>query len=174
MIQVLNNKKIFRLSMAMTLVMFTIVMFFANPAIDGNNGLSIIALQLAFDKAAGVEIINSWGPSGITNFNRLIVTDYMYAISYSIFFASLLSLLIANQKLDNRYHHRWVVYFALMAGLMDCLENTLELYFINFPGTYSDTLFSLHSLIASVKWSALPIVLTYIVVLKLKKGDSQA
>ena len=173
MIEIFNNKKILMISMIMTLVMFFIVMFFTDPAIDGSNGLSVIALQLAFHKSAAIEIINGWGPSGIEHFNQWIFTDYIYAMSYSVFFASLLSLLIANKGVRDNLRYTWVVYFALAAGLLDCTENTMELYFLRSPSTYPDMLFSLHSFVASAKWSALPVVITYIVVLTVKKGNSE-
>lgn len=171
MIRILNKKAIFITSMLMTLLMFCIVMFLANPAIDGKNGLSIIALQLSFDKETGIEIVNGWGGSGIERFNQWIFTDYLYALSYSIFFASWLSILILKKGVENTFRYRWVVYFALTVGLLDWVENTMELYFLSSPTTYSDILFSLHSLIASVKWSALPLVLTYLILLIIKKSN---
>ena len=171
MIEIFNNKKILMISMIMTLVMFFIVMFFTDPAIDGRNGLSVIALQLTFHKSAAIEIINGWGPSGIEHFNQWIFTDYIYAMSYSVFFASLLSMLITKKGVSDNSRYTWIVYLALVTGLLDWTENSMELCFLRSPSTYHDTLFALHSFVAGVKWLTLPVVIIYIVVLTIKKSN---
>ena len=48
------------------------------------------------------------------------------------------------------------------------IENTLELLFINNPIEFSNTLFFIHSIIASLKWMALPIIVTFIIKLSLQ------
>lgn len=164
----LNNKIVLIGSMVMTLIMLIIVVVFASPLIDQHNGFSVIALQLSFEKQAGLNIINSWGASGIEHFKQWIFADYIYALSYSIFFASLLSFLILKKGVSNKFNYTWVMYVALFAGLMDWVENTLEIFFINSPQHFPDSLFFMHSVIAVLKWLAVAIVVTYIVVLLMK------
>jgi hypothetical protein len=155
--------------------MFAIVMFYANPLIDGGNGSGLLKLQLAFDKEAGIAIINSWGTSGVDHFNQWIFTDYIYALSYAVFFASLLSILIMKKGKEKLLVYRFVVYLACVAGLLDWVENTMELFFVNNSSGFSSALFFLHSIIATVKWAALPIAVAYIVVLlaNANKPDGQ-
>jgi Na+/citrate or Na+/malate symporter len=145
--------------------MFAIVMFYANPLIDGGNGSGLIKLQLAYDKEAGIEIINSWGASGIDHFNQWIFTDYIYAFSYAVFFASLLSILIMKKGKEEFLVYRFGVYLAFVAGLLDWIENTMELFFVNNYSGFPSALFFLHSIVATVKWAALPVAVAYIVVL---------
>jgi len=167
MLNILSKKRVIILSTVITLVMFTVVMFIVNPSIDGKNGMGVLALQLAFDKEVGIETINSWTQTGIDYFNRYIFTDYIYALSYSIFFSSLLSVLILKKSKQNLSKYKFIIYLPFLAGLFDWIENTLELLFINNPIEFSNILFFIHSIIASLKWIALPIILTFIIKLSL-------
>jgi len=173
MLKKLNNIKVVMVSGILTAAMFVVVMFLVNPMIDGKDGFEVILLQLAFDKEAGVNILNSWGDSGVSNFNRYIFTDYLYAVSYSIFFASLLSMLIFSAKKEKSIKYTWIVYLAFFAGLCDWFENTVELFFIKNMMEFPSTLFFMHSTVSALKWMALPVVIVYIVVL-LGKMDSIA
>jgi hypothetical protein len=170
MLNFLSDKRVLFGSLALTLIMFSIVMFWVNPAIDGGNGVSIIRLQLAFDKEAGQRILNSWTVSGLSHFNQWIFTDYLYAFAYATFFASLLSWLVLKKGVEGVGVYRFSVYLAFIAGLLDWTENTIELLFINHPAMVSNSLFFTHSIVSVAKWSAIPIAITYIVVL-LRKDD---
>jgi hypothetical protein len=168
MLNILSKKSIIVISTIMTLVMFTVVMFIINPSIDGKNGIDVLSLQLAFNKEVAIEIINSWSKSGIENFNKFIFTDYIYALSYSIFFSSILSVLILKKSIQNILKYKLIIYLPFIAGLFDWIENTLELLFINNPIEFSNTLFFIHSIIASLKWISLPIIVTFIIKLSLQ------
>ena len=168
MLNILSNKSVIVISTLVTLIMFTVVMFIVNPSIDGKNGMGVIELQLSLNKEVGIEIINSWTQSGIENFNQLIFTDYIYALAYSIFFASILSVLILKKSKQNILKYKLIVYLPFIAGLFDWIENTLELSFINNPIEFSNILFFIHSIIASLKWIALPIIVTFIIKLSLQ------
>ena len=173
MLNILSKKSVIIISTVMTLIMFTVVMFIVNPSIDGKNGMDVIALQLSFDKEVGIKIINSWTQSGIKNFNQFIFTDYIYALCYSIFFASLLSMLILRAKQENNFKYTWIIYLSFFAGLCDWIENTFELVFIKDMLEFSNSLFFIHSVISTLKWLALPIIVIYIVIL-VRQADSNA
>jgi hypothetical protein len=172
MLHALNSKTVLIGSLILMSIMFVIVMFFVNPSIDGSNGISVIKLQLSFDKEAGIEIINSWGQSGIEQFKQWIFTDYIYAFAYSVFFASLLSFLILKKGKEIFLVYKSVVYIAFLAGIFDWVENTIELFFVNNPSDLSNTVFFLHSIVSIMKWAAIPIAVAYIVVLLTKKNKS--
>jgi len=166
----LGRTTVLKISLISTLVMFTVVMFIANPMIDGKGGLGVVNIQLTFDKTIAQTIVESWGADGIANFNRLIFTDYLYALSYSFFFASLLAWLILKTKRHNDKRYVWSIYLAFIAGACDWIENTMELFFINNIQTFPNALYILHSTIALIKWLTLPIALGYIVVLLFKSA----
>ena len=172
MFQILSKKTILIGSFIFMLIMFSLVVFIVNPLIDGKNGMEVVLLQLSFQKVTGLEIVNSWGETGILNFNKWIFTDYLYALSYSIFLGSLLSWLIIKKGKEKHFSYTWVVYFVFSAGLLDCIENSIEIFFINNPSGCSSLFFFLHSIIASIKWCAVPIVAAYIGVLLLQKNKT--
>jgi hypothetical protein len=61
MLQALSKTTVLASSLVLMSIMFVIVMFYVNPAIDGGDGSGVLELQLSFEKNAGIEIINEWG-----------------------------------------------------------------------------------------------------------------
>jgi len=172
-LEILGKKNHLILSLLFMMVMFVFTMYVVNPAIDGQNGSGILALQLAFDKELGLEIISSWGAEGIDAYNRWYFVDYLYAVSYSVFLASLLSFLIFRKNKENSSAAKTIPLIALAAGACDWLENTLEFIFIQNPATFSSHLFFFHSIVAVVKWIAVLIVVISIIYLLIRpaQGD---
>ncbi|MDX9786991.1 MAG: hypothetical protein RBT11_09455 [Desulfobacterales bacterium] len=173
MLERIGKKKIFIIATVAVVLMFAI-MLFVNPLIDGQDGSSVLELQLSFEKERGVEIINSWGPFGHSRFNKFIVFDYLYAAAYAFFFAVTLSLLILKHDLGGKAFYRGLVYLSLMGGGLDWIENTMEIPFVNNPPGYPGILFFLHSIVAAVKWAivgfaALAIFLLMIKTIKVRK-----
>lgn len=165
MLIVLGNKNVLLSSLLFLSIMFVIVMFYVNPSIDGVDGSGVLELQLSLHKNDGIEIIDRWGESGIENFKFWIFTDYIYAFAYSLFLASLVSFIVIKKGKEQYPIHKWIVYLAFYAGLLDCIENTMELFFINDPYNFSSLLFFLHSIFAIVKWLAITVVVAHIVIL---------
>ena len=163
MLEVLSKKRVFIVFGILTFVLFFAVMFFVNPYIDGNDGMSVIALQVAFDKSLGIDILNTWGRSGIERYKKFIIFDYLYALSYSVFFSSLIARLIVKKSPKKWKNYGFVLSLPFIAGLSDWVENSLEISFLNDISGFNDKLFTIHSFIASLKWMILPIVLWLIV-----------
>ncbi len=159
----LANKKVVIISMITTLIMAYIVMVVFDPMVDGKDGLSVIALQLAFEKSKGIQIVSSWD---IEAFNKGIVLDYLYALSYMVFFASLVAWLEKKRDISPSLFP----YIALSAGVFDWIENSLELWFLHDVEAFSSTLFFIHSIFSTLKWLALPIVIWRIVMLFKARG----
>lgn len=122
-----------------------------NPRITGQPGKGMIELQLAFEKSKGLEIISRWGSDGIIAFNQLIFVDYLYPVAYSIFFASLYAYQAVQKKSISPIDEK-IIYLPFIAGFLDWIENTMELFFVNSPQTFSNELFFTHSIIALIKW----------------------
>ena len=162
----LANKKSVILLAILTAFMAFVVMGIVNPMIDGKDGLSVIALQLSFDKAAAKEIVSTWD---IEAFREWIFTDYIYALSYVLFFASLLLWLGKEKHVDVK---RFVA-IALFAGMSDWVENSIELWFLQDMDHFSSTLFFIHSVLSTLKWLALPVVLWKIVKLVKLRGYNE-
>lgn len=172
MLQALSKTAVLASSLVLMSIMFVIVMFFVNPSIDGGNGSGVLELQLSFEKSRGIEIIYGWGESGVNHFKRWIFTDYIYAFSYSLFFASLISSLVLKRGKGAHLNNIIFVYIAFLSGALDFVENSMELFFINNPYVFSDNLFFMHSIVATLKWIAVTIAIVYIVVILTKKEES--
>jgi len=158
----LTNKKTVIFFGITTLIMAYIVMVIVDPMIDKKDGFSVIALQLAFFKENGLKIISTWD---IEAFKKWIFTDYIYALSYMLFFSSLALWLAKVKKTTAGIYP----YIAIMAGIFDWIENSLELWFLNSPDTFPSALFFIHSIISTIKWLALPLFLFGIIKMILKK-----
>ena len=165
MIQSLSKIRVLISSFVLMTVMFIIVMFFVNQSIDGGDGSGVLRLQLSFDKTVGIKIINNWGTSGIEFYQRWIFTDYIYAFTYSFFFASFLSFLILKRRNINDKKYKIPVFLAFFSGACDWFENTIEIFFIKDPYGFSSNLFFIHSIVSVVKWLAILAIITYIIVL---------
>jgi hypothetical protein len=148
----LANKKTVIFFGITTLIMAYIVMAIVDPMIDRSNGASVIALQLAFFKENGLKIVSTWD---IEAFKKWIFTDYIYALSYMLFFSSL-ALWLAKIKNTTAGIYP---YIAIMAGIFDWIENSLELWFLNSLESFSSALFFMHSIFSTLKWLALPLFL---------------
>lgn len=172
MLQALSKTTVLASSLVLMSIMFVIVMFFVNPSIDGGSGSGVLELQLSFEKNAGIKIINGWGESGVNHFKRWIFTDYIYAFSYSLFLASLISSLVLKRGKGVHLNNIIFVYVAFLSGALDFVENSMELSFINNPYVFSDNLFFIHSIVATLKWLAVTVAIAYIVVLLTKKEES--
>ena len=164
-----NWNKILWISTIFLFVMFSIVIFYVDPMIDGKDGSGVIALQLSFFVDRAIEVVNSWDIGGADRFKKYIFTDYIYAIAYVLFFVSVLKVLIHKKRASNRYN--FFVYFAILAGILDWVENSIEIAFVSNMQNFSETLFFLHSVISVIKWSALQIVLIGIFKLIFKKSE---
>jgi len=152
----LASRKVVIFSMISTLIMALIVMVIVDPMIDGKDGSAVIALQLSFFINKAKEIVSSWD---IEAFKQLIVFDYIYALSYMIFFASLISWLEKEKAQPKSIFP----YIAIGAGVFDWIEDSLELWFLNNINGFSSTLFFIHSIFSTLKWLALTIIVWRIV-----------
>jgi len=151
----INYNKILVISAVIMALMFFIVMFYVNPMIDNKDGFGVIKLQLSFFVSKGIDTVNSWGDGGINRFKRYIFVDYIYAVSYVLFFVSILKVLIEKNR---AYGYNFLIYIAVLAGLFDWVENSIEIAFISNMQNFSDIVFLLHSIFSLLKWLALPIV----------------
>ncbi len=165
MLNILNSRNIVITSAISTILLFIIVMFIVNPNIDGHYGLEVISLQVAFDKQVGIHLISTWGDTGISMFNNYIFTDYLYAVSYALFIASMLAIQIHKRKNTNLATYTWIFFLPFFAAICDWIENSLQLIFINNPYEFSQLLFFVHSFIASLKWVTILFALTYLSIL---------
>ena len=162
MVNLQQNKRVLIVFGLLTSIMFIIVMFIVNPLIDGKTGIEVIKLQLAFKTNLGKSIIEKWNETGQNNFLKYIYTDFIYAFSYSIFLSSIYLNKLLKNNIQISTKHIMILSIPIIAGIFDMLENTIEIIFIKNPNNFSELLFFTHSILASMKWLALPIILYFI------------
>ena len=168
MLKFLRKKSILFSSLIAMMIMFVIALLIVNPGIDGGDGASILALQLAFDKQVGIKIVEQWGPAGHAFYNRWAFNDSIYAVCYSLFFASLLALLGFRANKVVTRGSAIPPFIALTAGILDCVENFMEYLFVQNPIDFSADLFFFHSIITVCKWAAIMTAVLIVFILALK------
>ena len=167
MVTLQENKKALIGFGILTAIMYVIVMLIINPMIDGKTGFEVIQLQLSFTTENANVIIEGWGETGQQNFLRYIYTDYLYAAAYSFFLAVLYLNKLLKNVIEIKGRHFIFLILPFIAGMFDMLENTIEIFFIKNPDDFPELLFSIHSILASLKWLALPVFL-YVLIKRVK------
>jgi hypothetical protein len=168
----IGKKEVVICTFVATSVLFFIVMGLMTPLIDGHDGSEILKLQLSFKKTNGLKIVRGWGSDGIANFKELMVFDCLYAAAYASFLSSLISFIIVKKGIEKKPVYVVPVYISIMSGVFDCLENTMEIFFVSHPSGFPDRLFFIHSVIACLKWGAVFFAVISIINLSLKKNKS--
>ncbi len=163
MVTLQKNKKVLIGFGILTGIMYVIVMFIINPMIDGKTGLEVIKLQLSFTTENGKSVFNGWNEIGQQNFLKYIYTDYIYAFAYSVFLSSLYFNKVLKNNIKIVGKHIYILILPFVAGLFDMIENTIEIFFIKSPDGFSELLFGFHSILASLKWLGLPIILYFLI-----------
>lgn len=171
MLKFLSADRTLKGSAMAAVILFILVMLVINPRIDGSHGLGVIALQLAFVKSEGMRIVTGWGTTGIHRFQQWLWVDYLYAVAYGLFLTSLLARTARRHFVRPQVGARVLMLCPLLASSLDWMENSLELLFIQDPGAVSRLLFWCHSLLASIKWLLLPVVVTTLLVWRRPVGD---
>lgn len=168
MLNFLRKKTVLFSSLIAMLIMFVIAILIVNRGIDGGDGSSILGLQLAFDKQLGIEIVERWGAQGRAFYNSWAFTDYIYAVCYGLFFASLLAILSSRAGKPDSHWDLVPPLIALSAAAMDCLENAMEYIFVQNPADFPADLFFFHSIITVCKWAALmtAVVIAFVLALR--------
>jgi hydrogenase/urease accessory protein HupE len=151
-----------------TIILFSVIVMISSMS-ENANGASALRLQVAFDKSIGIKIVSSWKDEGVEHFKSFMMVDYIYAFAYSFFLSSFLAwLLYREEHIKNSYQK--IVYIPFLIGILDMIENTMELQFVEDIYSYSSKLFYLHSILATTKWLLAVVVLVLISIFALKRS----
>ncbi|MDD3591780.1 MAG: hypothetical protein PHO65_04020 [Sulfurovum sp.] len=165
----LRQGKVLGFFAVVTVIMFYLVMFKVNAEIDHHNGLNVLRLQLAFTLENADTIVREWEGLKAERFVNAMLYDYLYAFCYSFFFASLFAWLLHRRGLEDT-NYRFGIGIAFTAGVLDWLENSVEILYITHHPSMNEMLFFIHSVAASVKWLSLPVVLVLYIMILLKRS----
>jgi hypothetical protein len=114
------------------LVGIGVVLVYVGEPMTSDGGRNIVAFELADSGAVADEIIEGWGTEGRTAARWSLMLDYVWLVLYS---AVLMigAVLVATMAHDRDWHRverlGWLVAgLALVAGLLDALENSVLLW----------------------------------------------
>lgn len=127
------------------------------------HGADIFRLQLAFTPEAFGRVLEQWGPTGVQQFRTSLAVDYLYAIAYAVFLASLLARLATRPPQRPSTVERVFVRLPLVAGACDCVENSLHLLILSDADHLSPGLIFTASSFAAVKWALVIVSISIIV-----------
>ncbi len=137
-------------------VTFLASIFFLNPMLSGKGPVSWPQLQLQFSyfPEIGVEVLESWGEGSRDRYLSWIWIDILFALSYGPFFYMLLK---------NCGAPRLFYMIPLIEMMTNLVETSMEFYWVQ-NHSWSNLMtgiFLTHSIIATIKWSLVPIYLVH-------------
>jgi hypothetical protein len=113
------------------LVVVGLAMVVVGEPMTGNGGRNIVAFELAESGDAAQEIMDEWGSEGRAAARWSLILDYVWLIAYTaILMIGLVLIAEMARERDWRRTQRlgWLVAgLALLAGLLDAVENTFLL-----------------------------------------------
>jgi len=112
----------------------------------------IVPMELAFTKERLMHILNQWGEAGLTVYLKTMWIDYIYALSYSFFLASLFVLSSRDEKDDTGRLNLLFFSFPFIAAILDWVENSFHLVYFRNLQHVSETVVFAVSFISLIKW----------------------
>jgi hypothetical protein len=117
-----------------------------------------LQLQFAYVPEIGIEVLKSWGEGSRDRYSSWIWIDILFALSYGPFFYMLLKNLGASRPL---------YLIPLVEMITNLIETLMEIYWVqnHSESNLMTGIFLAHSVIATIKWSLVPIYLAHSAVL---------
>ncbi len=126
---------------------------------------SIIMFQLAPTKDALGVILNKWGEKGIQQFINTMWLDFFFPVFYTLLISGFACTFSKNLKNKKWRVTRGFIAASFSAGLLDYLENVLELFIIiNFPNIPA-SLVTFAFIVSLTKWILVLIAVIGIIVI---------
>ena len=158
-----TSKNILILSLICSLACILAFSLYVEPGLNPPSGRShVIGLQLAFQKSEGLKFLEAWGDTGKKHFLDTLWIDFVFPAGYSLLLASLLARSIYSLHLPEWM--RIIVILPFAAALLDFIENILEFMFVSKPDSFSEYMFFMHSIIASLKWTLALFTISFLTV----------
>lgn len=129
--------------------------------------LGIVSLELAKSGAEVKNIVTTWKDAGlIRNARQNIWLDFLFIPFYSLLFYTLCGSISVRMKGFAAKMGVMLAFFAVIAGLLDVLENILML--VSLGGVFSGITAMLTSFFAILKFILLGLALLYVIPLGLR------
>lgn len=113
---------------------------------------SIFALQLAFTPEQFWQVIEKWGPSGVSRYQSHFVYDFIHPFIY----AALGYVWVRRTALFSalpRPAHRFFALALPVAGVCDLVENSIHVHLLRHDAGFGGQLVLLSGSASSIKWA---------------------
>jgi hypothetical protein len=135
------------------------LLFFAateSQAPEGTPGM--LDLQLAFSGARFDEIVTRWNETGMLEMERRnLWIDLLFPFAYSFLLSGLLGALALPLGVQPGRGLTLLLTFPFLAGMLDWLENGLQIFLLGQGSARSAFLILLSSTAAAMKWVLLAV-----------------
>lgn len=110
--------------MVAALVLFRTAMQSTLARLREVSGESIPDYEILYSRERLIEIFTGYGTEGARLYERFLTFDLAFPLLYSVFFASLLHLVLARSR------HRWLALLPLLMAAFDYVENAFFFAFL--------------------------------------------
>ncbi len=111
----------------------------------------VFAMQTCFSKARLLWILSKWGHGALRVYLGLMWVDFIYALAYGFFLASLLGLLLKVEGKPARWKFV-LLSLPLLASFLDWTENLLHILLLPEIQRLPEVVVFLMALLSSAKW----------------------
>jgi hypothetical protein len=152
-----GKNKIISLWFLFLVITFFMSILVVNPTMNPDNSAinyAQLQLQFAYSAENGINVLESWGGDAKSRYLSVIWIDVLFALSYGPFFFLLL----------RRFNVRGPAsYIPLLEMLTNLTETSMEIFWMvnHSPSELYNGLYLTHSIIATIKWSLVPIYLIH-------------
>jgi hypothetical protein len=156
------NRKHALILLGIATVAFTVILEIIDPS-HVSHGPTILNFEFAGSRSHAAQIVSEWGPKGRSAAHLSLLLDYVYMLSYGLFFT-----LAGFAVRDNARAYGWrrlaaigvvVPFFALAAATFDATENlALLLTLAGNGGSFAPTFAAICS---TIKFTLISIAILY-------------
>jgi hypothetical protein len=115
----------------------------------------ITELQLSFTISRALKVIAIWGSDGIDSYLSHAWLDFLFPITYGLFFTGILTALFLRRPKSMTWQQMLLLSLPILAIPFDYTENSLHMIMLSTGWIPDPKLLFLASLAASVKWACL-------------------
>ncbi|WP_394826128.1 hypothetical protein [Pendulispora albinea] len=151
---ILDSKALMLLWSFFFLVTFLASILIVNPTLNPQRAILSwpqLQLQFAYTPENGIKVLESWGAGSIDRYFSVIWIDLVFAVSYGPAFFFYIRRLGGSTA---------SCMVPLVEAVTNLIETSLEIYWVGHhhaPDNMLAAPFLIHSIIATIKWSLVPV-----------------
>jgi hypothetical protein len=112
----------------------------------------LLELQFSFKVTRALKIVAIWGSDGIDSYLQNIWLDFIYPLTYGLFFAGFLAFLALRKGAVLTKTHAFLCSLPILAIPFDYAENSLHIIMLSAGWIPDENLLLMASIASSIKW----------------------